>query len=86
MDKILNSKFKKILAFFFFYYISNILLWYIFDKEIVTNATLKYGMVTNNVNLFNPLTNFGYSIGFSYYWLKSGTISIILIYLLLKRK
>jgi len=88
MDKILNSKFKKILAFFFFYYISNILLWYIFDRNFTNNAIIKYGLDNeiDKVNILDPITNLGYSITFQYYWLKSGCISIVIMYLILRKK
>ena len=84
----LNSKLKKILAFIFIYYISNILLWFIFDRNFTNNAMIKfeYGNEIDKVNILDPFTNLGYSIGFNYYWAKSGFISIVIMYLILRKK
>ncbi len=82
----LNTKFRKILLFLFLYYTSNIILYYIFDLQEVKNATLNAGFQYEETNLFNPGTNLGFSLTFNYYWLKSGLLSSIVLFLILRIK
>lgn len=81
----LNSRLKKTILFFLIYYISNLCLWYFFDRSNNIKATNNAGLEYFETNLFNPLTNFGYSLSFNYYWVKSGIISIVIILLFNKK-